>query len=40
MSGMDVRDAHALAVKVSAYVCTQSGAMPVIPDNIKSFIKR
>lgn len=40
LSGMDVRDAHALAVKVSAYVCTQSGAMPVIPDNIKSFIKR
>ena len=40
LSGMSVPDAHALAVKVSAYVCTQSGAMPVIPDNIKSCIKR
>ena len=40
LSGMSVPDAHALAVKVSAYVCTQSGAMPVLPDDIKSCIKR
>lgn len=28
-----VREAHQLAVNVSAFVCTQNGAMPQIPDN-------
>lgn len=31
INGKSVRDAHALAVKVSAYVCTQNGAMPALP---------
>ena len=32
LKGRGVREAHETAVKVSAYVCTQNGAMPVIPD--------
>ena len=32
LKGKSVREAHELAVKVSAYVCTQHGAMPVLPD--------
>ncbi len=36
LSGMSVKDAHALAVKVSAFVCTQSGAMPVLPEELKN----
>lgn len=32
--GKSVRDAHALAVNVSAYVCTQKGAMPVLPEHL------
>lgn len=32
LRGKSVREAHELAVKVSAYVCTQNGAMPVLPD--------
>ena len=27
-------DKHALAVQLSAYVCTQKGAMPVIPNEL------
>ena len=34
LKGMSVPDAHKLAVDVSAYVCTQSGAMPVLPGSI------
>ena len=34
LSGMSVEEAHRLAVEVSAYVCTQSGAMPVLPGSI------
>lgn len=34
LSGLSIRDAHLKAVRVSAYVCTQHGAMPVIPDNL------
>ena len=29
--GKSVKEAHELAVKVSAFVCTQNGAMPVLP---------
>ena len=34
LKGMPVADAHKLAVKVSAYVCTQSGAMPELPKEL------
>lgn len=34
LSGKSAVDAHALAVKVSAYVCTQCGAMPSHPANL------
>ncbi len=35
LRGESVRDAHLRAVRVSAYVCTQHGAMPVIPEEYK-----
>ncbi len=31
LKGKTIQEAHELAVKVSAYVCTQNGAMPEIP---------
>ena len=31
LNGKSVADAHRLAVQVSAYVCTQNGAMPTLP---------
>lgn len=34
MRGMPVKDAHKLAVEVSAYVCTCHGAMPKLPHNL------
>ena len=37
LRGLPVKEAHRLAVQVSAYVCTQNGAMPVLPDSIKTF---
>lgn len=39
LSGKTVEEAHKLAVKVSAYVCTQNGAMPHLPEELLSFIK-
>ena len=33
LRGLSVSEAHKLAVNVSAYVCTQNGAMPILPDN-------
>ena len=36
LKGKSVADAHRLAVKVSAFVCTQNGAMPELP---KEFIQ-
>lgn len=33
--GKPMREAHERAVKVSAFVCTQHGAMPVIPEELK-----
>ena len=36
LSGKPVPEAHKLAVEVSAYVCTQSGAMPELPAAFKS----
>ena len=35
LSGMPVADAHRRAVEVSAYVCTQNGAMPELPARLK-----
>ena len=35
LNGKTVPEAHKTAVKVSAYVCTQSGAMPEVPDTLK-----
>ena len=32
LKGKSIAEAHKLAVEVSAYVCTQSGAMPMIPE--------
>ena len=35
LKGKPVSEAHRLAVEVSAYVCTQNGAMPQLPDYLK-----
>ncbi|WP_455584219.1 carbohydrate kinase family protein [Bacteroides sp.] len=34
LEGKPVNEAHQLAVNVSAYVCTQNGAMPELPENL------
>lgn len=34
MSGKTIADAHHTAVQVSAYVCTQPGAMPIVPPEL------
>lgn len=39
LKGLPVCEAHRLAVNVSAFVCTQAGAMPVIPAEYTSKIK-
>lgn len=36
LMGKSVREAHQRAVRVSAFVCTQHGAMPIIPEEYKS----
>lgn len=38
LRGLPVSEAHKLAVDVSAYVCTQNGAMPEIPQSFKTRI--
>ncbi len=38
LAGHSVADAHKAAVEVSAYVCTQNGAMPPLPEALKSKI--
>lgn len=35
LKGKELREAHQLAVEVSAYVCTQNGAMPELPQILK-----
>ena len=35
LNGKSVPEAHKTAVQVSAFVCTQNGAMPVVPDRLK-----
>ena len=34
--GKTIREAHEKAVAVSAYVCTQRGAMPILPEELKA----
>lgn len=36
IKGMPIEEAHKLAINISAYVCTQNGAMPDIPEKIKN----
>lgn len=36
LKGKAVAEAHAAAVRTSAYVCTQKGAMPVLPEEYRS----
>ena len=36
LKGKKVSEAHKLAVEVSAYVCTQNGAMPIFPLELKA----
>lgn len=38
LKGKSVPEAHQLAVNVSAYVCTQHGAMPKLPENLTNRI--
>lgn len=38
LNGKSISDAHQLAVDVSAYVCTQKGAMPILPQQLLSLI--
>lgn len=35
LRGKSIREAHEKAVAVSAFVCTQNGAMPELPDELK-----
>ena len=39
LAGMPIPEAHRLAVDVSAYVCTQQGAMPKLPEELLSRIR-
>ncbi len=39
LAGKPVKEAHKLAVEVSAYVCTQSGAMPELPAELIDRLK-
>ena len=36
LKGMSVAEAHALAVRTSAFVCTRKGAMPELPPDLRS----
>lgn len=40
LSGLSIGEAHKLAVETSAYVCTQNGAMPVLPQSLKDRVVR
>lgn len=35
LAGKPVAEAHRIAVNVSAFVCTQNGAMPTVPEDLK-----
>ena len=36
INGKPVQEAHKTAVQVSAFVCTQNGAMPIVPEKLKA----
>ncbi len=40
LGGLPLREAHRLAVDVSAYVCTQAGAMPELPGELVKRLKQ
>ena len=40
LGGMSVKEAHQLAVKVSAFVCTQAGPMPELPAELRNAVKK
>jgi len=40
LSGQSISNAHQIAVDVSAYVCTQKGAMPALPESLLSRVKK
>ena len=40
LHGQSITDAHQLAVDVSAFVCTQHGAMPLLPEALLSRVKK
>lgn len=40
LHGEPIRSAHRLAVEVAAYVCTQDGAMPELPDTLVKLLKK
>ena len=39
LAGMPIKEAHKLAVEVSAFVCTQPGAMPKLPEQLLNRVK-
>lgn len=39
LAGMPIAEAHQLAVEVSAYVCTQKGAMPKLPEDLLNRVR-
>jgi fructokinase len=39
LNGKPMEEAHRIAVEVSAYVCTQNGAMPSYPDTLIAKVK-
>lgn len=39
LRGKDIAEAHQLAVEVAAYVCSQPGAMPLLPDKLTARLR-
>lgn len=39
LAGMPIKEAHKLAVEVSAFVCTQPGAMPKLPEQLLNRVR-
>jgi fructokinase len=39
LNGKSMEEAHRIAVEVSAYVCTQNGAMPHYPESLTAKVK-
>ncbi len=40
LAGRPTEEAHALAVEISAYVCTERGAMPPMPDRYRNMFEK